>query len=60
MNLMKETDLLALTPLDGRYAGVTEPLRAYFSEFAYLRGRTQLEIRYLIALCLRCGTGPTD
>lgn len=47
---MKENDLLALTPLDGRYAGVTEPLRAYFSEFAYLRERTRLEIRYLIAL----------
>jgi adenylosuccinate lyase len=55
MNLMKETHLLALTPLDGRYAGDTEPLRAYFSEFAYLRGRTQLEIRYLIALSKDAG-----
>jgi adenylosuccinate lyase len=52
---MTENDLLALTPLDGRYAGITEPLRAFFSEFAYLRGRAQLEIRYLIALSREAG-----
>ena len=46
---MKE-ELLALTPLDGRYARETAPLREHFSEFAYIRGRARLEIEYLIAL----------
>ncbi len=47
---MEENNLLALTTLDGRYASTTEPLRNFFSEFAYLRGRARLEIQYLIAL----------
>ena len=41
---------MALTPLDGRYSDATKALREFFSEFAYLRGRARLEIRYLIAL----------
>lgn len=41
---------MALTPLDGRYANITEPLRTFFSEFAYLRRRVQLEVRFLVAL----------
>ena len=41
---------MALTPLDGRYARETAPLREFFSEFAYIRGRARLEIAYLIAL----------
>jgi adenylosuccinate lyase len=52
---MEEKNLLALTSLDGRYADATEPLRDFFSEFAYLRGRAQLEIRYLIALSKNAG-----
>jgi adenylosuccinate lyase len=43
-------ELLALNPLDGRYARETAPLREFFSEFAYIRGRARLEIVYLIAL----------
>jgi adenylosuccinate lyase len=43
-------ELLALTPLDGRYAREAAPLREHFSEFAYMRGRARLEIVYLIAL----------
>ena len=43
-------ELLALSPLDGRYIGETESLRDYFSEFAYIRGRVRVEIAYLIAL----------
>jgi adenylosuccinate lyase len=42
--------LHALSPLDGRYANETSPLREYFSEFAYLRGRVQLELDFLSAL----------
>ena len=43
-------ELQALTPLDGRYARETAPLREFFSEFAYIRGRALLEIYYLLAL----------
>ncbi len=42
-------DLLALSPLDGRYVRETESLREYFSEFAFIRGRVQIELAYLIA-----------
>jgi adenylosuccinate lyase len=38
-----------LSPLDGRYADVTAPLRDYFSEFAFLRERTRLELGFLSA-----------
>ncbi len=40
----------ALSPLDGRYARETAPLREYFSESAYLRQRVRVEIYYLLAL----------
>ena len=43
-------DLLALSPLDGRYRSETEALREHFSEFAYIRERVRIEIAYLIAL----------
>ncbi len=42
--------LHALSPLDGRYANETAPLRDFFSEFAYLRIRTRLELDFLSAL----------
>lgn len=42
--------LHALSPLDGRYAKDTAPLRDYFSEFAYLRARARLELDFLSAL----------
>ncbi|OGO38161.1 MAG: adenylosuccinate lyase [Chloroflexi bacterium RBG_16_56_8] len=40
----------ALSPLDGRYARETAPLRQYFSEAAFLRQRVRVEIDYLLAL----------
>ncbi len=43
-------ELLALSPLDGRYASETEALREYFSEFAMIRGRVRVEVAYLAAL----------
>ncbi len=43
-------ELLALSPLDGRYADETGPLREYFSEYAVIRGRVAVEIDYLMAL----------
>lgn len=42
-------ELLALSPLDGRYARETASLQNYFSEFAYIRDRIRIEIDYLIA-----------
>jgi adenylosuccinate lyase len=39
-----------LSPLDGRYADATAPLRDYFSEFAFLRDRARLELDFLCAL----------
>ena len=40
-------DLFALSPLDGRYASKTAPLRPYLSEFALIRYRTLVEIQWL-------------
>lgn len=47
---MDESSLNALSPLDGRYAPITAPLRDYFSEAALIRFRLEIEIKYLIAL----------
>jgi adenylosuccinate lyase len=42
--------LHALSPLDGRYAAETSPLRDFFSEFAFMRTRARLELDFLSAL----------
>ncbi|MCS7101185.1 MAG: lyase family protein, partial [Burkholderiaceae bacterium] len=42
--------LTALSPLDGRYAALTAPLREVFSEFAFMRARLQVEVEWLIRL----------
>jgi len=39
--------LTALSPLDGRYATKCAPLREYLSEYALIRYRTLIEIRWL-------------
>ena len=43
-------DLTALSPLDGRYAGKTAALRGCFSEFALIRARVYVEVRWLQTL----------
>lgn len=43
--------LTAISPIDGRYRGKTEPLAAYFSEYALIRYRVRVEIEYFITLC---------
>ncbi len=43
--------LLAISPIDGRYSGKTQPLAAYFSECALIRYRIRVEIEYFILLC---------
>ncbi|MFW5965205.1 MAG: adenylosuccinate lyase [Halodesulfurarchaeum sp.] len=42
--------LWAVSPLDGRYADRTAPLKEYASEAALMRGRIQVEVEYVIAL----------
>lgn len=42
--------LAALSPLDGRYAKVLDPLRAYFSEQALIGYRIRIELEWLQAL----------
>ncbi|MCB9356172.1 MAG: adenylosuccinate lyase [Saprospiraceae bacterium] len=43
--------LLAISPIDGRYADKTKELADYFSEYALIRYRVFIEIQYFIALC---------
>ena len=43
--------LTAISPIDGRYRGKTQPLADYFSEYALIRYRVRVEIEYFIALC---------
>ena len=45
-----ETQLLALSPLDGRYAGKVDALRPVFSEYGLIRARVRVEIEWLLAL----------
>lgn len=45
------SDLSCLSPLDGRYRRKTEYLREFFSEYALIRHRLEIEIEYLIELC---------
>lgn len=42
--------LLAISPIDGRYRRQAEPLAKYFSEEALIRYRVRVEILYFIAL----------
>ncbi|MBL8399277.1 MAG: adenylosuccinate lyase [Candidatus Accumulibacter sp.] len=44
------SELTALSPLDGRYAGKLTALRAQFSEYGLIRRRLQVEIAWLKAL----------
>ena len=44
------SDLTALSPLDGRYASKTASLRGAFSEFALIRARVYVEVRWLQTL----------
>ena len=44
---MEQSDVRALSPVDGRYAGKADALRDFFSEFGLIRYRTLIEIRWL-------------
>lgn len=45
-----DSNLTALSPLDGRYSKKLDPLRAFFSEYGLMRYRLLVEIRWLEAL----------
>lgn len=47
---MKLTALTAISPVDGRYRSKVERLAEYFSEYALIRYRVQVEVEYFIAL----------
>ncbi len=47
---MQLSPLTAVSPVDGRYHSKTEPLSAYFSEYAVIRYRVLMEVEYFIAL----------
>jgi adenylosuccinate lyase len=47
---MPLTTLNALSPLDGRYRAKIAPLAEYFSEYALIRYRVRVEVRWLMAL----------
>ena len=47
----KMTDpLLALSPIDGRYAGKVDALRPIFSEYGLIKARVRVEVEWLLAL----------
>ncbi len=48
---MKLDLLTAISPIDGRYRGKAEALATYFSEFALIKYRVQVEVEYFITLC---------
>jgi adenylosuccinate lyase len=47
---MDQTRLLAISPVDGRYAAAAEPLRALFSEAGLIRERIRVEALWLLEL----------
>ena len=48
---MELNSLNAISPIDGRYFKVCEPLANYFSEEALIKYRIKVEVEYFIALC---------
>ncbi|MHC9085231.1 adenylosuccinate lyase [Luteimonas sp. RIT-PG2_3] len=52
---MSDAALLALSPLDGRYAGKVDALRPIFSEYGLIRARVKVEIEWLLALAAEPG-----
>ena len=48
---MELNRLTAISPVDGRYRSKVDQLGEYFSEYALIRYRVQVEIEYFIALC---------
>jgi len=54
---MQLEPLTAISPIDGRYAAKTEPLRAIFSEFGLIHQRVRVEVRWLQTLSQQSSIG---
>jgi adenylosuccinate lyase len=48
---MDLSTLTSISPVDGRYRNLVIDLDQYFSEFALIKYRVQVEVEYFIALC---------
>ena len=55
MNQDQEHELLALSPLDGRYRGKCAELAPVFSEYGLMRYRVRVEIEWLLKLAAEPG-----
>jgi adenylosuccinate lyase len=53
--MSSESQLLALSPLDGRYAGKVDALRPIFSEYGLVKARVRVEVEWLLALAAEPG-----
>jgi adenylosuccinate lyase len=54
---MSDSALLALSPLDGRYASKVDALRPIFSEYGLIKARVTVEVEWLLALAAEPGIG---
>ena len=54
---MSDSALLALSPLDGRYASKVDALRPIFSEYGLIKARVKVEVEWLLALAEEAGIG---
>ena len=52
---MSDSALLALSPLDGRYASKVDALRPIFSEYGLIKARVKVEVEWLLALAAEPG-----
>ena len=52
---MTDSALLALSPLDGRYAAKVDALRPIFSEYGLIHARVRVEVEWLLALAAEPG-----
>ncbi len=50
MKMSISNNLIHISPIDGRYAAKTKVLQDYFSEYALIKYRVIVEIKYFIAL----------
>lgn len=48
---MSFSELVAITPIDGRYRSKVSQLENYFSEYALIKYRVYVEIAYFLELC---------
>jgi adenylosuccinate lyase len=47
---MSDNSIFAITPVDGRYNGITKVLSDYLSEFGLIKNRLRVECEYFVAL----------